>query len=75
MIALSGLQLLIDADPNHVTFVASHGYLKCLIQTIVESDIKLCKLLNRDCALAPLFVYEAEMVSFSDSLVLDSYLS
>ncbi|CAK9134031.1 unnamed protein product, partial [Ilex paraguariensis] len=56
-----GLQLLIDADPNHITFIASHGYLKCLMQSIVESDMKLCKLLNQDCLLAPLFVYETEM--------------
>ena len=62
MVALSGLQLLIDADPNHITFIASHGYLKCLMQSIVESDMKLCKLLNQDCLLAPLFVYETEMV-------------
>lgn len=64
MIALSGLQMLIDADPNHITFIASHGYLKCLIQTIVESDINLCKLLNQESSLAPLFVYETEMVRF-----------
>lgn len=64
MTALSGLQMLIDADPNQITFIASHGYLKCLIQTLVESDIKLCKLLNHDCLLAPLFVYETEMVRY-----------
>ncbi|XP_065223054.1 nuclear pore complex protein Nup205 [Planococcus citri] len=61
MTALSGLQMLVDADPNHISFIASHGYLKCLIQTLVESDIKLCKLFNQDCQLAPLFVYETEM--------------
>lgn len=64
MTALSSLQMLIDADPNNISFIASHGHLKCLIQTLVESDMKLCKLLNRDCMLAPLFVYEAEMVGF-----------
>ncbi|KAK7605078.1 hypothetical protein V9T40_006936 [Parthenolecanium corni] len=61
MVALSGLQLLVEADPNHITFIASHGYLKCLMQSIVESDMKLCKLLNQDSLLAPLFVYETEM--------------
>lgn len=63
MIALSGLQILMNTDSKHVAFVASHGYLKCLIQTIIESDVKLCKLLNQDSLLAPLFVYETEMVT------------
>jgi hypothetical protein len=61
MVALSGLQMLIDLDANHITFIASHGYLKCLIQMIVESDIHLCKLLNQDSLLAPLFVYKTKM--------------
>lgn len=66
MLALSCLDKLIELDPHTswVSFLSSHGYLKHLIDSLLDSDEKLLSVLETvPTTLRPLYLYESKMVS------------
>ncbi|XP_021914767.1 nuclear pore complex protein Nup205 isoform X2 [Zootermopsis nevadensis] len=64
MLALSCLDKLIELDPHTswVSFLSSHGYLKHLIDSLLDSDEKLLSVLETvPTTLRPLYLYESKM--------------
>ncbi|XP_067003269.1 nuclear pore complex protein Nup205 [Anabrus simplex] len=64
MLALSCLGMLIEYDPhsNWISHLSTCGYLKYLIDSLLDSDEKLIMLLEDvPATLSPLYVYEAKM--------------
>lgn len=66
MLALSCLDKLIELDPHTswVSFLSSRGYLKHLIDSLLDSERKLLSVLETvPATLRPLYLYESKMVS------------
>jgi hypothetical protein len=66
MLALSCLDKLIELDPHTswVSFLSSRGYLKHLIDSLLDSERKLLSVLEAvPATLRPLYLYESKMVS------------
>ncbi|XP_075229968.1 nuclear pore complex protein Nup205 isoform X2 [Lycorma delicatula] len=64
MLALSCLDMMIELDPHGtwITFLSARGYLKFLIDSLLESDQQLRELLSPVLkTLRPLYVYESKM--------------
>ncbi|PSN57903.1 hypothetical protein C0J52_00218 [Blattella germanica] len=63
MLALSCLDKLIELDPhtNWISFLSSRGYLKHLIDSLLDSDPKLIALTTQTTTLRPLYLYESKM--------------
>lgn len=67
MLALSCLDkiLELDCDNSWVIYLASRGYLKHMIDSLLESDSLLRSMLQADPqTLRPLYLYEAKMATF-----------
>lgn len=66
MLALSCLDKLIELDPHTswASFLSSRGYLKHLIDSLLDSERKLLSVLETvPATLRPLYLYESKMVS------------
>jgi nuclear pore complex protein Nup205 len=66
MLALSCLDKLIVLDPHTswVSFLSSRGYLKHLIDGLLDSDEKLLSVLETvPTTLRPVYLYESKVVS------------
>ena len=66
MLALSCLDKLIELDPHTswASFLSSRGYLKHLIDSLLDSERKLLSVLETvPATLCPLYLYESKMVS------------
>lgn len=66
MLALSCLDMMVELDPNGlwVSFLSARGYLKFLVDSLLESDSQLIEVLSPMMkTLRPLYVYESKMVS------------
>ncbi|RZF40837.1 hypothetical protein LSTR_LSTR003347 [Laodelphax striatellus] len=64
MHALSCLDMMIELDSlgKWVSSLSSQGYLRCLIDSLLESDKQLCEILLLSLkTLRPLYVYESKM--------------
>lgn len=62
MLALSCLDLLVHTNPQWVSILSSRGFIKYLVECLLESDEELQGLLSPSIkTLRPLYVYEAKM--------------
>jgi len=71
MLALSCLDQLIELDPHTswVSFLSSRGYLKHLIDSLLDSERKLLSVLETvPATLRPLYLYESKMVSRAETM-------
>jgi len=71
MLALSCLDKLIELDPHTswVSFLSSRGYLKHLIDSLLDSERKLLSVLETvPATLRPLYLYESKMVSRAETM-------
>ena len=72
MLALSCLNKLIELDPytSWVSFLSSRGYLKYLIDSLLDSERKLLSVLETvPATLCPLYLYESKMVSRAKTMI------
>jgi nuclear pore complex protein Nup205 len=68
MLALSCLDMVIELDAQNswTNILSARGYLKFIIDSLLETDRHLIALLNTQIkSLRPLYVYESKMVNIS----------
>nr|CAD7414759.1 unnamed protein product [Timema cristinae] len=66
LLALSCVNMLIDLDPHvsWITFLSMRGYIRNLIDSLMDSDVKLISVLETAPeTLGPLYIYESKMVN------------
>ena len=76
MLALSCLDKLIELDPHTswVSFLLSRGYLKHLIDSLLDSERKLLSVLETvPATLRPLYLYESKMVSRAKTMKIGTF--
>ncbi|CAB0012521.1 unnamed protein product [Nesidiocoris tenuis] len=62
MLALSCLDMIVEIDPTSTSLLSSRGYLKYIIDSLLEMDKQLIQLLSNNVrSLKALYVYESKM--------------